>query len=152
MMLPELKRLDPFSYWVAPGEHYGADDIVIGTTGVFAILVCDEEGYVNGNAGRLTVGGKRVAGIGALRRGAKSLSRALAKDGLETVVEPAVVFTRATLGRPFRYRGLWVARPRDIGNVITLRASTLQRIPAKRAAKAMGARIIVRTDDPARRE
>ena len=37
----ELARLDPFSFFVIAGGGYGAEHVVVGTTGTFVIRVGD---------------------------------------------------------------------------------------------------------------
>src|SRR5438445_2908028 len=60
----ELTRLDPFSFFVLPGDLYGVDQVVVGTTGAFAIRV-----------GECSVDGKIGKDVALARRGAARLRR-----------------------------------------------------------------------------
>src|SRR5439155_22710759 len=46
----ELTRLDPFSFFVIQGEDWGADYVVVGATGTFAVRI--GETSVDGRVGR----------------------------------------------------------------------------------------------------
>jgi len=138
-LLPELERLDPWAFWVAPGEEFGADRIVIGTTGAFVLVVNQEEGYVSVSLGRVKVGGKPVASIKSLKRRARKLKSKLSGMAVHSDVEAIVCPTNAILGAPRDVKGVWVAKPADAVKVISRRANVIPRQTAKRAAQALGA-------------
>ena len=140
-LLPELERLDPWSFWVASGDEFGADRVVIGTTGAFILVVNQQEGYVNVGLGRVKVGGKPVASVRSLKRKARRLKRKLSGMAVYTDVEAVVCPTNAILGAPKDVKGVWVAKPADVVKVICRRADAIQRQTAKRAAQAFGAKM-----------
>jgi len=141
LLLPELERLDPWSFWVASGEDFGADRVVIGTTGAFILVVNQEEGYVNVSLGRVKVGGKPVASVRSLKRKVRKLKRKLSGMAVDTDVEAVVCPTNAILGAPKDVKGVWVAKPADVVKVISRRANAIPRQTARRAAQALGARM-----------
>jgi len=140
-LLPELERLDPWSFWVAAGDEFGVDRVVIGTTGAFILVVSQAEGYMNVSLGRVKIGGVPVASVRSMKRKARKLKSKLHGMAVYANVEPVICATNAILGSPKNVRGVWVGKPADVVKVISRRANALQRQPAKRAAQALGARI-----------
>ena len=140
-LLPELERLDAWAFWVADGDEFGVDRIVIGTTGAFVLVVTQEEGYMNMSLGRVKIGGVPVASVGSLKRKARKLKSKLHGMAAYTDVEAVVCATNAILGAPRKVKGVWVAKPADVVKVISRRANVIQRQTAKRAAQSLGARI-----------
>ena len=61
----ELSRLDPWSFRALPGREFGADHVVVGTTGAFAINL-SRSGSV-----------REVRSVGDARRAARRLKRRL---------------------------------------------------------------------------
>jgi hypothetical protein len=140
-LLPELDRLDPWSFWVASGEEFGADRIVIGTTGAFILVVTQEEGYVNVSLGKVKIGGKPVASVKSLKRKARKLKNKLSGMAVYADVAAVICPTNAILGGPRDVKGVWVAKPTDAVKVISRRANVIPRQTAKRAAQALGAKM-----------
>ena len=138
-LLPELDRLDPWSFWVAAGDGFAVDRIVIGTTGAFLLLASQDEGYMNVSLGRVKIGGVPVASVRSLKRKARKLKSKLHGMAVYTDVEAVICATNAILGSPKKVKGVWVAKPADVVKVISRRANVIQRQTAKRAAQAFGA-------------
>lgn len=141
LLLPELDRLDPWSFWIAAGDEFEVDRIVIGTTGAFVLVVSQEEGYMNVSLGRVKIGGHPVASVGSLKRRARKLKSKLHGMAVYSEVEPVICATNAILGSPKNVKGVWIAKPADVVKVISRRANVIQRQTAKRAAQTLGARI-----------
>lgn len=139
--LPELSRLDPWAFWSAPGEAFGVDLVVMGTTGAFAVVISDAEGYVDIKLGRVTVGGKTAASIRSLAGKARKLRGTLSGMQVDAPATAVLVLTRAMIGSPREIRGIWVARPQDLPRLIAQRPNKVARQPAKRAAQALGAKV-----------
>ncbi|MCJ7832368.1 MAG: hypothetical protein MUP92_02855 [Actinobacteria bacterium] len=98
-LLPELDRLDAWSFWVGPGKDFGADRIVVGTTGAFTVTVVPDEGYLKVSFGRVKVGGASISLLG-LKSKARKLGSKLASLDVATEVEAIICCTRATIGQP----------------------------------------------------
>lgn len=140
-LLPELERLDPWAFWSMPGTEFGVDRIVMGTTGAFAVLVSDAEGYVSVNLGRVRVGETPVAWLPGLRSKARKLRTRLSSMQVPAATDPVLVLTQATMGAPRQIKGVWVVQPRDLPRLIAQRPNKVPRQTAKRAAQALGAKI-----------
>ena len=139
-LLPELDRLDAWSFWVASGEGFGVDRIVIGTTGAFVVTVVPDEGYMKVSMGKIRVGGKALS-VSGQKSKARKLRSKLAGLEVETEAEAIICCTHATIGTPKNVKGVWVVRPVDIGRIIAHRTSPVPRASAKKAAQALGAKI-----------
>jgi hypothetical protein len=140
-LLPELERLDPWAFWAMPGSDFGVDRLVVGTTGAFAIVVSDVEGYVSSNLGRIRVGGSSVASLPGLRAKARKLATKLSSIEVPGGAEAVLVLTQATVGAPRQIKGVWVVRPQDLPRLIAQRPNKVPRQTAKRAAQALGAKV-----------
>lgn len=140
-LLPELERLDPWAFWAMPGDGFGVDRIVVGTTGAFAISVNDAEGYVNVNLGRIRVGGTSAGSLTGLRTKARRLGTKLSSMQVPGGAEAVLVLTQATVGAPRQIKGVWVVRPQDLPRLIAQRPNRVPRQTAKRAAQALGAKV-----------
>lgn len=140
-LLPELERLDPWAFWTAPGDDFGADRVVMGTTGAFVIVVSDAEGYLAANLGRFRVGGATVATTRGLAAKARKLRSKLSGMSVDAPATAVLVLTRAVTGAPREIKGVWVVRPQDLPRLIAQRPNKVARQPAKRAAQALGAKV-----------
>ena len=145
-LLPELKRLDPWAFCVAPGSDLGADFLVIGLTGAFVVFVNQEKGYVTAGFGRIDVGGNKAASPRRLRSAAKKLKSRLSSMSVYADVEPVLCCTDATIGAPRKVKGVWIASPSDAVKLMARRPNAVPRPSAKRAAQTLGAKM-----PPARR-
>lgn len=139
--LPELDRLDAWSFWVAPGDGLGVDQVVVGTTGAFAIVVSDVEGYVNVGFGRIRIGGRAVGSVRGLRSRARALGNRLRSMSVPGNAEAILCCTQAALGMPRQVKGVWIARPADLPRLIAHRPAVMPRQTAKRVAQNMGAKM-----------
>lgn len=148
-LLPELDRLDAWSFWVAPGKAFGVDRIVIGTTGSFVVTVVSDEGYMKVSLGRAKIG-DRLISLSGLKSKAKKLRAKLASLEVPTQTEAIICCTNATIGTPKNVKGVWVVRPADIARIISHRPSPVPRAAAKKAAQALGAKM--RSSRPEARE
>jgi hypothetical protein len=138
-LLPELDRLDAWSFWVAPGESFGVDRVVIGTTGAFTVTVVPDEGYMKVSMGKVRIGGMALS-ISGLKSKAKKLKSKLASLEVETETEAIICCTHGTIGTPKNVKGVWVVRPADIVRIIAHRTSPVPRASAKKAAQSLGAK------------
>ena len=140
-MLPELKRLDPWAFWVAPGSDLGADLLVMGLTGAFIIIVNQEKGYVTAGFGHIDVGGHKAVSPRQLRSAARKLKDRLSAMSVYADVEPVLCCTHATVGAPKKVKGVWIANPSDAVRLMARRPNAVPRPSAKRAAQALGAKV-----------
>src|SRR3954454_20817394 len=97
----ELRRLDPWSFKVLPGDGVGCDRVVMGTTGVFAVVF----------AGDSVPSGARAQGVRRAERAARKLKRHGAAGGPRgdtfAVVPPSTEYVFA----PRTIRGVRVVPP-----------------------------------------
>jgi len=139
-LLPELDRLDAWSFWVAPGKEFGVDRIVIGTTASFVVTVVSDEGYMKVSLGRVKIGNEAIS-LSGMRSKARKLGSKLSSLEVPTQTEAIICCTNATIGTPKNVKGVWVVRPNDIARIIAHRPSPVPRAAAKKAAQALGAKI-----------
>lgn len=140
-LLPELNRLDAWAFWIAPGEAFGVDRIVIGTTGSFAILVNQDEGFMRLRMGRIRIGDGPSSSVRGLRGKARKLKEKLSSMAMYGEAEAVICCTSATLGAPRNIKGVWIARSADLPRLIAHRPNSVPRQTAKRAAQNLGAKI-----------
>jgi hypothetical protein len=134
-----LLRLDPWSFWSVPLDaSSGADYAVVGTTGAFAISICELEGYAEPAGSGLRVGETKVDGFRALRQAARTLRGQLSNASVFTDVEPVLCLTRAVAGAPRTVRAVRVMRFEDLATEIGGRERTLDLGTAKNGAMALG--------------
>lgn len=139
-LLPELDRLDAWSFWVASGDAFGADRVVIGTTGSFTVTVVPDEGYMKVSMGKVRIGGRALS-VSRLKSKARKLKAKLASLDVDTETEAIVCCTQGTIGSPKNVKGVWVLRPVDIVRIISHRPSPVPRASAKKAAQSLGAKM-----------
>ena len=96
----ELARLDPWSFHVLPGECFGVDAVVVGTTGSFAIRVVEED--VTAMVAR------RPPGHRGLRKAAKRLEHRLDEMGVHTGAEAVLCSVGPAGFAPRTVRGVRV--------------------------------------------
>src|SRR5436853_74744 len=114
--------LDPFAFWIIPGERYGVDYAIFGITGAFVVLGQDHDGYVKVGMGRATAGGQRVQGFSKLKRAERLFGEQLSGMNIHLPqVEGFVCFTRATIGQPRKFKSVWMANPADMRKLIAER-------------------------------
>lgn len=148
-VLPELDRLDAWSFWIAPGEDLGVDRVVVGITGAFAIVLNAQEGYVDVGMGRIRIGGATATSVRTLRARARALSSRLRSMSVPPNAEAVLCCTQAHLGMPRQVKGVWIARPADLPRLIAHRPNVMPRQTAKRVAQNLGAKMrSARPDNP----
>ncbi|MDP9343599.1 MAG: hypothetical protein M3Q23_16215 [Actinomycetota bacterium] len=125
----ELARLDPWSFHVLPGESFGVDSIVVGTTGSFAIRVVQE--------GISAMVGKRPPGRRGLRRAARRLERRLNELGVHTRVEAVLCSVGASGFAPRTLRGVRVIPRILLVRELSERQRVLLPHQAQRAARSL---------------
>lgn len=135
----ELRRLDPWSYWIvpAPAEEFG-DFIVVGTTGAFLVMVVPTDGYAETTGRKLKVEGKKVAGLPALRRSARRIRGRLAVSSVFVEVEPVACLTRAPAGAPRTVGGVRAVPVPELVHDITRREKVLLPNRARKGAESLG--------------
>lgn len=136
----QLKRLDPFTFWILPRDGAG-DFVVVGSTGVFLIAAVTTIGTADVDRGRLRVDGEPLEGHRRLRAEAKRLRSALSQAAVPVHVEPVICLTHATVGAPREDRKIRVVQVRDLAKEIADRPHTLPRFRAQRVARALGMRL-----------
>ncbi len=139
LVLRELARLDPWSFWIARvrADEVG-DVVVVGTTGGFLIGVCGLEGYLLAEGDRLTVDGKPVDGIRELRKAARNAHHRLGAAAVFTDVVPILCLTRAFAGAPRTVKDVRVLRAEDLVGEIVNRERTLRSNRAEKGARILG--------------
>jgi hypothetical protein len=123
----ELSRLDPFSFFVISGHPYGVDQVVVGTTGSFAISV-----------GREPVDGNFRRDVARARRGAKRLRQGAGPAAVHSRFQALVCLP----GRQFVAKSSRGARVIPWGDVVTeivSRSRSVTPHQAQRIADALGA-------------
>ncbi len=121
----ELTRLDAFSFFVMPGEDFGADHVVVGATGAFAIRV-----------GQATVDGNLRREIARARRAAKRVTQGAGVAAVHTSVRPILCLP----GRGFRprtSRGVKVIPWRQVVSEVAERQRTVTPHQAQRVVEAL---------------
>jgi hypothetical protein len=123
----ELLRLDPWSFQVLPGQGVGCDQVVIGTTGAFA-LVFEGSGPPKG---------ARVPGLRRARRAAKRLEGHVRAIGLQSEVFALLCPRTDAVFAPRTIRGVRVAPPTLLAGEISGRSRSTMPHQVKRAAEAL---------------
>ncbi len=117
------------------------DMIVLGVTGVFAVMPCGLSGALMAGATGPSVGSASLPDLRGLKRGAKALRADLNAAAVFASVEPVVCLTQAVVGPPRTIRGVRYVHVRDLAGDLTTRPTTLPRGRAQRAARSLGMRI-----------
>lgn len=139
-LLGDLRLLDPFAFWIIPGEPYEVDFAVLGVTGGYVVLGDQHPGYVKVSMGRATADGERIHGFSKAKRGARLFTEALLRQGVHVPqVEPFMCFRSATVGRPRQFKSVWIANPADLRKMVAERPVVLQHKDAKAYAERLGA-------------
>jgi len=120
----ELKKLDPWSFRVMPGDGIGCDWLVLGTTGAFALVVAGE-GVPTG----LLVSGRRRA-----KRAARRLKSHLGSLGARVETTPIVCPRTDSVFAPKTVRGVRVIPPALLAREISGRSRSAMPHQVKRAA------------------
>jgi hypothetical protein len=128
-LTPELAHLDPWSFHVLPGQGFGVDTVVVGTTGSFAIRVVDQD--VTAMVAR------RPPGHRGLRRAAKRLAHRLAGLGVHTGVEAVLCSVDPSGFAPRTVRGVRVIPRVLLVRELAERQRVLQPHQARRAAHSL---------------
>lgn len=134
----ELARLDPWSFWVVPGDVKAAELIVLGTTGTFLVRACEWRGVVSGGPRRITIDDRPVPGLAGMRRSARRLRSRLNLSAVHTEVDPLLCLTRATAGAARTVGGVRIVPVADLVKEITAREKVLLPSRAERGAKLLG--------------
>jgi len=122
----ELARLDAFSFFVLPGEDYGADHVVVGATGAFAIRV-----------GQATIDGNIRRDVARARRAAKRVTQGVGVAAVHTTIRPVLCLP----GRQFRPRTAWGVKVIPWGQVVSElaeRQRTVTPHQTRRVVEALG--------------
>jgi Fe2+ transport system protein FeoA len=125
----ELARLDPWSFHVLPGEGFGVDSVVVGTTGSFAIRAVHEDAPA--------MVARRPPGHRGLRRAARRLERRLAELGLHTGAEAVLCSAGPTGFAPRTVRGVRVIPRVLLVRELAERQRILEPHQAQRAAQSL---------------
>ena len=135
----ELKRLDPWTYWVvpAPAEEFG-DFVVLGTTGAFLVAAVGTEGYAETTGRSLKISGRKVGGMSSLRRSARRIRGRLASAAVFAEVEPVACLTRAPAGAPRTVGGVRAVPVSELIRDLTERPKVLLPNRARRGAESLG--------------
>jgi hypothetical protein len=124
----DLVRLDPWSFRVLPGESFGVDCVVLGTTGAFAIRVVDQPATA--------MVGKRPPGLRGLARGARRLAHRLMTVGVHVRTQ-AVLCSVGPEFAPRTVRGVRVLPRALLVREISERQRVLMPHQAERAAQSL---------------
>lgn len=139
LILRELQRLDAWSFWAVPlGPEGGLDVAVVGTTGAYLVRPCGLEGRLAYERGGVTIDGRRVRGLRALRGSARKLKDRLDAASVFTGVEPVLCLTRAIAGAAHTVGGVHVVHVADLPADIGERAKVLEPNRAQRGAASLG--------------
>jgi hypothetical protein len=139
-LLGDLRQLDPFAFWIIPGEPFDVDYAVLGITGGFVVVADEHDGYVKVAMRRVAAGGERIQGFSKARRGARLFHEGLLKISVHVPeIEAFMCFRNATVGQPRQFKGVWMANPIDVRRMITDRKPVLQHKDAKDYAIRLGA-------------
>jgi len=125
----DLVRLDPWSFRILPGESFGVDQVVLGTTGVFAIRVVDEPA--------LAMVRKRPPGHRGLARLTRRLESRLGAVGIHTGAQALLCSVGPTQFAPRTIRGVRVIPRSLLVREISERQRVLMPHQAERAAKSL---------------
>ncbi len=136
----QLKRLDPFTFWILPYQGAG-DFVVVGSTGAFLIAAVTAAGTADVHRGRLRVDGASLEGHRRLRAEAKRLQSILSQAAVPVHVEPVICLTHAAAGAPRADRKIRAVQVRDLAKEIADRPHALPRLRAQRVARALGMRL-----------
>jgi len=123
----ELARLDPFSFFVIDGGAFGAERVVVGSTGAFVIRVGDEG--IDGRIGR---------DVSAVRRACRKARRQADGAATSTVFNPVLCLP----GRPFAHftkRGVKVIPWASLVSEVAGRPRTATLHQVGRVASRLGA-------------
>jgi hypothetical protein len=136
----ELGRLDAYSFFTVPADpSWGADLLVVGTTGAFLVKACGLPGLASVQGRRPVVGDRAVPGIRPLRAGARRATSRLRAASVLVEVEPVVCLTEAIAGSPTTGAGgVRFVRLADVARDLTARPSVQSHTRAQRAARTMG--------------
>jgi hypothetical protein len=126
---PELARLDPWSFHVLPGDGFGVDVVVVGTTGSFAVRVVNEQA--------LAMVAKRPPGHRGLRRAARRLDHRLLELGVHTGVQPVLCSVGPSGFAPRTVRGVRVVPRTLLARELSDRQRVLMPHQAQRAARSL---------------
>src|SRR5919197_1082519 len=121
----ELSRLDPWSFQLLPGREFGADHVVVGTTGAFAIKVASGSGTVS---------------VAAARRAAKRLRRRLGSAAYHGGVHALLCVDGSVL--PRTVRGVRVVPRSLVVKEVAERTRTAQPHQVQRVAKTLTRRAV----------
>ena len=134
----ELGRLDAYSFFVLPGQDWGADFAVVGTTGAFLVTVCELTGVAQVAARRPTIGNEPVRGLRAIRSGAKRFTAKLGDAATFVQAVPVVCLTAAIAGPPVDGAGVRFAKLGDLVREISGRPGAQSHTRAQAAARVLG--------------
>ena len=138
----ELRRLDPYTFWVVPaGAGSVGDTIVVGTTGVFLIATWPAPGAFSIERGRPTVDTQVIPGVRALRSNAKGLANKLSGAAVSAEVLPVICLTHAAIGMPRDAKGVRFVGLDELVSDLTSRPRTLELLRVHRAARTLGVQI-----------
>jgi hypothetical protein len=121
----ELARLDPWSFHALPGRDFGADHVVVGTTGAFAIKVAPAP---------------RVGTVAATRRAAKRLRRRLGAAAYHGGVHALLCIDGSVL--PRTTRGVRVVPRSLLVKEVAERERTAQPHQVRRVAETLTRRAV----------
>jgi hypothetical protein len=123
----ELRRLDPWSFHVLPGDGAGCDRLVIGTTGAFALVFVGES----------VPSGIRAAGVGRARRAARKLRGRLSAMGSQVDTFAIVCPRTHAVFAPRTVRGVRIVPPVLLAGEISGRNRAAMPHQVRRAAESL---------------
>ena len=123
----ELKRLDPWSFKVLPGDGVGCDRVVMGTTGAFAVVF----------GGDQMPSGARVPGVRRAKRAARKLKGHVSAVGAQGETVAVVCPATEAVFAPRTVRGVRVVPPALLAAEISERSRTAMPHQVKRAAESL---------------
>ena len=129
----ELARLDPFSFFVIDGEPFGAERVVVGSTGAFVIHASEE-----------TVDGGIRRDVSAARKAARRARRRAGQAAVHTEFHP-VLCLKGRQFAPFVRRGVKVIPWSLVVNEVAARGRTATQHQARRVAECLRGPVIGKT-------
>jgi hypothetical protein len=131
----DLGRLDPWSFWTLPGEGFGVDHVVVGTTGAYVVAVSDEA--VEMPKHEHAQFSLKVRHPRRFRRAARLVRRRLLAATVHTDVRPILCFSNSPDFAPRTVRGVRVVSRSMLLREIADRDRSISANQARRAMTSL---------------